>query len=172
MIASTFMISCGSNELPSDKDDTDTPAVKKNKPGGKFGDWEQDNEGNKYREDYALKEILSGYELVKYTHINGGQFGGGPGTTKFTLCSDGSMQYYHQSLTSVSVEGAGSSDATEDEDYGIWKAVESADGYKLLMTISSKYGTTGFMELKPMGSKIQVVRYNEWQEFLMKKIDC
>jgi hypothetical protein len=172
MIASTLLLSCGSNEIPSDMDDTDTPTAKKNKKGNKFGDWEQDNQGNKYREDYELKEMLGGYELVKYTRINGGQFGGGSSTTKFTLCSDGSMKYYHQSQTTVSVDGAGGSDASEDDDYGTWKAVETGDGYKLLMIQSTKYETTGFMELKLMGSKIQMVRNNEWQEFFMKKTDC
>ena len=172
IIVSTFMLSCGSNEIPSDKDDSETPTVNKNKKEGKFGSWEQDQEGNKYREDYELKEMLNGFELVKYTRINGGQFGGGSSTTKFTLCSDGSMQYYHQSLTSVSVEGAGGSNTSEDDDNGTWKAVESADGYKLLMTTSTKYETIGFMELKLLGSKVQMVRFNEWQEFLMKKIDC
>jgi len=174
IIASAFLLSCGSDEVPSAKDDTKTKTttVNENKKDNKFGSWEQDNEGNKYREDYELKEMLSGFELVKYTRIDGGQFGGGSSTTKFTLCSDGSMKFYHQSLTSVSVEGAGGSSSSEDDDNGTWKAVESADGYKLLMTTSTKYGVTGFMELKLLGSKIQIVRFNEWQEFLMKKIDC
>jgi len=166
------MLSCGSNESPSDKDETKTPAMSKNKNDGKFGSWEQDTEGNKYREDYELKEKLSGFELVKYTRINGGQYGGGSSTTKFTLCSDGSMQFYHQSITSVSVEGAGGSNTSKDEDSGTWKAVESADGYKLLMTTSAKYGVIGFMEIKLLGSKLEMVRLDEWQEFLMNKIDC
>lgn len=166
------MLSCGSNELPSDKGDTKTPTMSKNKKDNKFGSWEQDTEGNKYREDHELKEKLSGFELVKYTRINGGQYGGGSSTTKFTLCSDGSMQFYHQSITSVSVDGAGGSSTSQDDDSGTWKAVESADGYKLLMTTSTKHGVTGFMELKFVGDKIQMVRFNEWQEFLVKKIDC
>jgi|SRR5687767_1624264 len=172
IIVSSFMLACGSSELPSDMDDTDAPTVKKNKKAEKFGAWEQDAEGNKYREDYELKEKLSGHELVKYTRISGGQFGGGSSTTTFTLCSDGSMKYYHQSSISVSVEGAGASDASQDDDYGTWKAIESGDGYKILMVQSTKFGTTGFMEIKPMGSTIQIVRYDEWQEFFMKKIDC
>ncbi len=172
IVVSIFMLSCGSNELASDKVDTKTTTVNKNKKDDKFGNWEQDTQGNKYREDHELREKLSGYELVKFTRINGGQFGGGSSTTRFTLCSDGSMKFYHQSLTSVSVDGAGGSSSSEDDDNGTWKAVESADGYKLLMTISTKYGTTGFMELKFVDDKIQIVRFNEWQEFLMKKIDC
>ena len=172
IIGSAFILSCGSNEVTSDKDETKTPAMNKNKKENKFGSWEQDTQGNKYREDYELKEKLSGFELVKYTRINGGQFGGGSSTTTFTLCSDGSMKYYHQSLTSVSVEGAGGSSTSEDDDNGTWKAVETADGYKLLMTTSAKSGITGFMELKFVGDKIQLVRFNEWQEFLLKKIDC
>lgn len=151
-----FLLSCGSGDPSS----------------GKWGKWEQDNDGNKYREDYALRDKLNGYELVKYTRIDGGQFGGGSSSTKFTLCSDGSMKFYHQSSTTVSVDGAGGSDASEEEDYGTWKAVETADGYKLLMTQSTKYNKTGFFEIKLMDSKIQIVRNNEWEEFLMKKIDC
>ena len=173
VIASSFLLSCGSDEVSSDKADSKTTTMTENKKDDKFGSWEQDTEGNKYREDYELKEKLSGFELVKYTRIDGGQFGGGSSTTKFTLCADGSMKYYHQSLTSVSVEGSGGSSSSEDDDNGTWKAVESADGYKLLMTTSTKYGITGFMELKLLGSsKLQMVRFNEWQEFLMKKIDC
>lgn len=137
-----------------------------------YGSWEQDSSGNKYREDHELKAQLGGYELVKYTRINGGQFGGGTSTTKFTLCSDGSLRYYHQSLTTVSVEGAGGSDGSEDEDQGTWKAIENEKGLKLLMVISTKYNTTGYMEIKPQDDKVQMVWNNEWQEFLMKKIDC
>src|SRR5687767_5195067 len=166
VIAAAFMLSCGSNELPSDSDDTDAPTVKKNKKGGNFGEWEQDQEGNKYREDYELRDKLSGYELVKYTRINGGQFGGGSSTTTYTLCSDGSMKYYYQSSTTISVDGGGASDASQDEDYGTWKAIETETGYKVLMVKSSKSGGTGYMEFKLMdGSKIQIVRYNEWEEF-------
>jgi hypothetical protein len=150
----TAMLSCGSN--------TD----------GKYGEWEQDSVGTKFREDYELKKQIGGYELVKYTRINGGQFGGGSSTTKFTLCSDGSLRYYHQSLTTVSVDGAGGSDASEDEDQGSWKAIENEKGLKLIMLTSTKYNTIGYMEIKAQDNKVQMVWNNEWQEFLMKKIDC
>src|SRR5215211_5939404 len=86
----------------------------------KFGEWEQDSEGTKFREDYELKEKFSGYELVKYTRINGGQYGGGNSTTKFTFCSDGTLKYYFQSLTTISVDGAGGSDGSNTEDEGTW----------------------------------------------------
>jgi len=166
------MLSCGSNGS-STGDDIGTAVEKENNMSNKFGEWEQDNEGTKYREDYELRDMLGGYELVKYTRIDGGQFGGGSSKTKFTLCSDGSLQYYHHSLTTVSVEGAGGSDATEEDDHGTWKAIENANGLKLIMMKSNKYGTTGYMEVKPTGgSKVRMVWFNEWQEFLMKKIDC
>jgi hypothetical protein len=168
------MLSCGTNT--DEKDDNNSSETKttemKNKKNDKFGDWETDDQGTKFREDYELKQELSGYELVKYTRINGGQFGGGTSTTKFTLCSDGSIKYYFQSLTTVSVDGAGGSDASQDEDYGTWKAIENEKGVKLLVFKSTKHGNTGFMELKLDGSKVQMVWYNEWQEFLKKKIDC
>jgi hypothetical protein len=194
-IVSLFFVSCGSNDASSEKKETENTSEKKetentsekkgtekttdikttemkNKTGNKFGEWEQDSEGNKYREDHELKQSLSGYELVKYTRINGGQFGGGSSTTKFTLCSDGSSRYYHQSLTTVSVEGAGGSDSSQDEDYGTWKAIENEKGLKLLLVKSTKHNTTGFMEIRPGDSKVQLVWFNEWQEFLKKKIDC
>lgn len=172
ILSCCFMLSCGSNEISRD-DDTNTPAEKENTMSNKFGEWEQDNEGNKYREDYELKDQMGGYELVKYTRIDGGQSGGGSSKTKFTLCSDGSMQYYHQSLTTVSVDGAGASDAKEEDDHGTWKAIENVNGLKLIMMKSTKYGNTGYMEVKPTGgSKVRLVWFNEWQEFLKKKIDC
>lgn len=177
IIASAFIISCGSGEAgDSETDDNPTAETKssgmKDKKNSKFGEWETDQHGTKFREDYDLKQQLSGYELVKYTRTNGGQYGGSSSTTKFSLCSDGSLKYYYQSLTTISVEGAGGSDAAEDEDYGSWKAIENEKGLKLLMIKSEKHNNTGFMELKPMGSKILIVWHDEWQEFLMKKIDC
>ena len=177
IIAFTFMQSCASDEKSSSKNDNDITADKKTdgmkrKKNNRFGEWEQDNAGTKLREDYELKEQLSGYELVKYTRIDGGQYGGGSSTTRFTLCSDGSLKYYHQSLTSVSVEGAGGSSASEDDDHGTWRAIENEKGLKLIELKSMKHGTTGYMEIKLEGSKLQMVWYEEWQEFLMKKIDC
>jgi hypothetical protein len=177
IIAFAFMQSCTSDERSSFKNDNDiTTETKsgdmKSKKEKNFGEWEQDNDGTKFREDYELKAQLSGYELVKYSRTDGGQYGGSSSTTKFTLCSDGSLKYYYQSLTSISVEGAGGSDASEDDDYGTWQAIENEKVLKLLMIKSMKHNTTGFMEIKPMGSKLHMVWYNEWQEFLMKKIDC
>lgn len=177
IIAFAFMQSCTSDEKSSSKKDMDNPtetktADRKSKKDNKYGEWEQDNDGTKFREDYELKAQISGYELVKYTRINGGQYGGGSSTTKFTLCSDGSIRYYHQSLTTVSVEGAGGSSASEDEDHGTWKAIENEKGVKILMMRSTKHGNTGFMEIRPDGDKVQMVWYNEWQEFLKKKIEC
>ena len=176
-IASAFLISCRSGKTSDEsKEDNSTVETKnakmKDKKNNKFGEWETDQEGTKFREDYELKQQLSGYELVKYTRTDGGQYGGSSSTTKFTLCSDGSVKYYYQSLTTISVEGAGGSDAKKDEDHGIWKAIENEKGLKLLMIKSDKHGNTGYMEIKPMGSKVNMVWYNEWQEFLMKKIDC
>ena len=175
IIAFTFMQSCASDEKSSSKNDNTAETKKeamKSKKNNKFGEWEQDNDGTKFREDYELKAQLSGYELVKYTRIDGGQYGGGSSTTKFTLCSDGSSKYYHQSLTSVSVEGAGASNASEDDDQGTWRAIENEKGLKLIELKSMKHGTTGYMEIRLEGSKLQMVWYDEWQEFLMKKIDC
>jgi hypothetical protein len=179
IIAFTFMQSCASDERTSSQKDDDndiTTETKtenmKSKKDKNFGEWEQDESGTKFREDYELKAQLSGYELVKYTRIDGGQFGGGSSTTKFTLCSDGSSKYYHQSLTTISVEGAGGSDAKEDDDYGTWRAIENEKGLKLIVIRSTKHNTTGYMEIKKVGSKLHMVWYDEWQEFLMKKIDC
>ena len=177
IVAFTFMQSCASDEGSSSKNDNDnTTETKKgdmkSKKNSKYGEWQQDSDGTKFREDYELKAQLSGYELVKYTRINGGQYGGGSSTTKFTLCSDGSSKYYHQSLTSVSVDGAGGSSASEDDDNGTWRAIENEKGLKLIELKSTKHGTTGYMEFKLEGSKLQMVWYDEWQEFLMKKIDC
>lgn len=176
MIVSVFIISCGSGKTAGDKED-DGATVKGKSPEkkgktNKFGEWETDQEGTKFREDYELKQQLSGYELVKYTRTNGGQYGGSTSTTKFTLCSDGSVKYYYQYLTTVSVEGAGGSDSGEDDDYGSWKAIENEKGVKILMFKSEKHNNTGFMEIKPIGSKVIMVWHNEPQEFLMKKIDC
>lgn len=174
-IATVLILSCGSNVASSEEKETDNVTDNKTtkmKKDNKYGEWEQDADGNKYREDHELKKVLSGYELVKYTRINGGQFGGGSSTTKFTLCSDGSIRYYHQSLTTVSVEGAGGSDASQDEDQGTWQAIENEKGLKLIMMRSTKHGTTGYMEIRPDGGKVHMVWYNEWQEFLKKKIDC
>ena len=126
----------------------------------------------KSREDYELKQQLSGYELIKYTRTNGGQYGGSTSTTKFTLCSDGSVKHYYQYLTTVSVEGGGGRDSGEDDDYGTWKAIENEKGLKILMFKSEKHDNTGFMEIKPIGSTVIMVWHNEPQEFLMKKIDC
>jgi len=177
LFISVFILSCGSAEKSSAENNNDVttatkPEKMENKKESKFGAWEQDSDGNKFREDFELKSQLSGYELVKYTRTDGGQYGGSSSTTKFTLCSDGSSKYYHQSLTSISVEGAGASDASEDDDYGTWRAIENEKGLKLIMIKSTKHANTGFMEIKPMGSKLHMVWYNEWQEFLMKKIDC
>lgn len=176
-----FLFSCGSNESSpgtetpgneiSDKDNS-SGNQKKASETGAFGNWEQDAEGTRYREDHELKSMLSGYELVKYTRIDGGQYGGGSSTTKFTLCSDGSMRFYHQSSISVSVDGAGGSDGSENEDHGTWKAVETANGIKVLMMQSAKYNNTAYIEIKLTGSKIYMVRDNEWEEYFMKKIDC
>ena len=177
VIASAFIISCGSGEAAEDKKQDNATADtqssgKKDKKNSKYGEWETDQQGTRFREDYDLKQQLSGYELVKYTRTNGGQYGGSSSTTKFSLCSDGSLKYYYQSLTTISVEGAGGSDAAEDEDYGSWKAIENEKGLKILMIRSDKHNNEGFMEIRPMGSKISMVWHNEWQEFLMKKIDC
>ena len=173
---SAFIISCGSGGAADDKKGdnatAETRSSGEDKKNSKYGEWEKDKEGNKYREDYDLKQQLSGYELVKYTRTNGGQYGGSSSTTKFSLCSDGSLKYYYQSLTTISVEGAGGSDAAEDEDYGSWKAIENEKGLKILMIKSDKHNNEGFMEIRPMGSKVSMVWHNEWQEFLMKKIDC
>lgn len=177
ILASAFIISCGSSEAgDSEKEDNATAETrssgKKDKKNSKFGEWETDQQGTKYREDYELKQQLSGYELVKYTRTDGGQYGGSSSTTKFTLCSDGSLKYYYQSLTTISVEGAGGSDAAEDDDYGSWKAIENENGVKILMFKSDKHNNKGYLEIKPMGSKISMVWHDEWQEFLMKKVDC
>lgn len=176
-IVLTFILACGSGRDSNESKDDNTTAETKNanmkdKKNNKYGEWETDQEGTRFREDYELKKELSGYELVKYTRTDGGQYGGSSSTTKFILCSDGSVKYYYQSLTTVSVEGAGGSDAAKDEDHGTWRALENEKGVKILMIKSDKHGNTGFMEIKPMGSKVQMVWYNEWQEFLMKKIDC
>jgi hypothetical protein len=177
IIGFTLMQSCASDERSSSKNDNDNTADKKtggmkSKKMSKFGEWEQDNSGTKLREDYELKKLLSGYELVKYSRINGGQYGGGSSTTRFTLCSDGSLKYYHQSLTTVSAEGGGGSSSSEDDDHGKWRAIENEKGLKLIELKSMKHGTTGYMEFKLGGSKLQMVWYDEWQEFLLKKIDC
>ena len=177
IVAVVLMQSCSADEKTSSQTDSESTIeakteVMKNKKDQKFGAWEQDNDGTKFREDYELKAQLGGYELVKYTRTDGGQYGGSSSTTKFTLCSDGSLKFYQQSHTSIAVEGAGASDASEDDDYGTWKAIENEKGLKLLMMTSAKHGKTGYMEIKPMGSKVHMVWYNEWQEFLMKKIDC
>lgn len=167
-----IMLSCGSNNSPA-VEDTVTSKEKENNISNKFGEWEVDNEGTKYREDFELRDALGGHELVKYTRTDGGQFGGSSGKTKFTLCSDGSLKYYHQSLTTVSVDDTGGSNASEEDDHGTWRAIENANGLKLVMMKSAKYGRTGYMEVKPTGgSKVRLVWFNEWQEFLMKKIDC
>ena len=136
VIASAFIISCGSGEAAEDKKQDNATADtqssgKKDKKNSKYGEWETDQQGTRFREDYDLKQQLSGYELVKYTRTNGGQYGGSSSTTKFSLCSDGSLKYYYQSLTTISVEGAGGSDAAEDEDYGSWKAIENEKGLKI-----------------------------------------
>lgn len=176
-IVSAVMISCGSGEAPGESESDNATvepktAKMKDKKNEKYGEWETDKEGTRFREDYELKQQLSGYELVKYTRTDGGQYGGSSSTTKFTLCSDGTVKYYYQSLTTISVDGAGGSDASKDDDYGTWKAIENEKGVKILMFKSEKHGNTGFMEIKPMGSKVHMVWYNEWQEFLMKKVDC
>jgi hypothetical protein len=172
----SLALACGSkrnSSVDTDKESSETKiSGTKDESSGQFGKWESDNTGVKFREDYELKQALSGYELVKYTRTDGGQYGGSSSTTKFTLCSDGTVRYYYQSLTSISVEGAGGSNASEDEDYGTWKAIENEKGLKLLMITSEKHGNTGFMEIRPQSSKVQMVWYNEWQEFLKKKIDC
>jgi hypothetical protein len=155
--AFTFMQSCASDEKSSSKNDNTTETKKeamKSKKNSKFGEWEQDNAGTKLREDYELKAQLSGYELVKYTRIDGGQYGGGSSTTKFTLCSDGSSKYYHQSLTSVSVDGAGGSNASEDDDNGTWRAIENEKGLKLIELKSMKHGTTGLYGDQARGLEI------------------
>ncbi len=152
---------------------TSTAVKKSNTITNKYGSWETDQEGNKYREDYELRNRLRGYELVKYTRINGGEFGGGTSTTKFTLCSDGTSKFYHESLTTVSVDGAFGNDGSVEEDYGTWKAIETETGLKVIMLMSKKHNTTGYMEIKLMGgSKIQMVWYEKWQEFFMKKVGC
>jgi hypothetical protein len=117
--------------------------------------------------------MLGGYEFVKYARTNEGQRSDVSSKTKFTLCSDGSMQYYHRSRISVSGEGAGGKDDSEKEDHGTWKAIDKGNGLKLIMMKSTKYGTTEYLEVKPLGgSKVRLLLFNEWQEFLMKKIDC
>ena len=178
MVTCWFILSCGSNQTASNENKDPSPennnssTENKSKMSDKYGNWELDADGNKFREDYELRDMLRGNELVKYSRIDGGQFGGGSSETKFTLCSDGSLRYYHQSLTTVSVDGAGGSDAKQEEDEGSWKALETEAGLKLIMLKSTKYNTTGYMEVKPMGSKIQLVWFNEWQEFFVKKTDC
>lgn len=164
-----MMLSCGSSQEAGDQDND---VSVKSKKSDKFGAWEQDSEGTKFREDYELKETFSGYELVKYTRTDGGQYGGSSSTTKFTFCSDGTVRYYFQSLTTVSVDGAGSSDGSKDEDEGTWRAVENENGVKILIMKSSKSGQTGYMEVKPQGGKVHMVWHEEWQEFFKKKIDC
>jgi hypothetical protein len=67
------------------------------------------------------------------------------------------------------VDGAGGSSASEDDDNGTWRAIENEKGLKLIELKSTKHGTTGYMEIKLEGSKLQMVWYDEWQEFLMKK---
>lgn len=171
------ILSCGSNEKTVDENENSNSDLKESKKMGtsknkNFGEWEQDSDGNKFREDYELKQQLSGSELVKYTRTDGGQYGGSSSTTKFTLCSDGSLRYYHQSLTTISVEGAGGSDGSQDSDEGTWRAIENEKGLKILEMKSTKHGNTGYMEIRPQGNKIHMVWYNEWQEFLIKKVGC
>lgn len=169
-----IMLSCGADHQPADDNDdiTEKPKNMPEKNDEKFGAWEQDSEGTKFREDYELKEKLSGYEVVKYTRTDGGQYGGSNSTTKFTFCSDGTVRYYFQSLTTISVDGAGSSDGSKDEDEGTWRAIENENGVKILMMKSNKSGQTGYMEVKPQGGKIYMVWNGEWQEFLMKNVGC
>lgn len=159
LIAGSFIFLIASGQ--SAKTPTTTAKKNNNTVSSKFGKWEQDEQGNKYGEDYALRDLLRGSELVKYTRINGGQYGGGSSTTKFTLCSDGSLKYYHQSLTTVSVDGAGGSNASKEEDEGTWQAIENEKGLKLIILRSAKYNTTGYMEVKPMCSKVHLVWFNE-----------
>ena len=76
VIASAFIISCGSGEAAEDKKQDNATADtqssgKKDKKNSKYGEWETDQQGTRFREDYDLKQQLSGYELVKYIHSPG-----------------------------------------------------------------------------------------------------
>ena len=170
LILAVFIFSCSTNET---QNNADADVVIESDTTGKFGEWEQDNEGNKYREDHKLRDFLAGHEVLKYTHTDSTQSLDNSSKTKFIFCLDGTLKYYHRSLTSVTGEEAGGKDASAEEDQGTWKAIENTDGVKLILLRSNKDSKTRYMEVKVVGgTNLRLLWDHEWHEFLIKKIDC
>jgi hypothetical protein len=137
-----------------------------------FGKWLDDGQGGKYREDFLLRNQLSGMQLVNYSNYSSGSSGGVNSTTKITLCANGKFNFYQQTHTSVYVEGASGSDVSEDEDEGTWRAVQSGSGDNYIMFVSEKLTQTAFAAVRIENNKISLLQENVWIRYYVLKSYC
>lgn len=137
-----------------------------------FGKWLDDGQGGKYREDFLLRNQLSGMQLLNYSNYSSGSSGGVNSTTKITLCANGKFNFYQQTHTSVYVEGASGSDVSEDEDEGYWIAVQGNDGISYIKFTSEKHSQTGFAPIKITDNAISLFKNDKWQEYHLKPSNC
>lgn len=152
-----------------DSNSTSNESVNKN---DQFGKWLDDGQGGKYREDYLLRNQLSGVQLVNYSNYSSGSSGGLNSTTKITLCASGKFTFYQQTHTSVYVEGGSGSDVSEDEDFGTWRAVQSEAGDKYIMFVSKKLVQTAFAAVRIENNKISLLHENVWTRYNILKSYC
>jgi hypothetical protein len=111
-------------------------------------------EGVKIRKNASMQKQLEGKTYMLFENYNsGGGSGGYNSERRMNLCPGGEITTYEQSHTSIYVEGADASSASEDADSGVWQVYEDAAG-NLFLKIKMKKSGEGFVNFQLKDGKL------------------
>lgn len=134
----------------ADNEETDN---NKNKEMNNNENWET-IEGVKIRKNASLQKQLEGKTYVLFENYNsGGGSGGYNSERRMNLCPGGEITTYEQSHTSIYIEGADASSASEDADSGTWQVYED-EGGNLFLKIKMKKSGEGFVNFQLKDGKL------------------
>lgn len=111
-------------------------------------------EGVKIRKNASMQKQLEGKTYVLFENYNsGGGSGGYNSERRMNLCPGGEITTYEQSHTSIYIEGADASSASEDADSGTWQVYED-EGGNLFLKIKMKKSGEGFVNFQLKDGKL------------------
>ncbi|MCK6641207.1 MAG: hypothetical protein L6Q81_14090 [Bacteroidia bacterium] len=111
-------------------------------------------EGVKIRKNATMQKQLEGKTYVLFENYNsGGGSGGYNSERRMNLCPGGEITTYEQSHTSIYIEGADASSASEDADSGTWQVYED-EGGNLFLKIKMKKSGEGFVNFQLKDGKL------------------
>lgn len=125
-------------------------------------------EGVKIRKNASMQKQLEGQTYVLFENYNsGGGSGGYNNERRMNLCAGGVITTYEQSHTSIYIEGAVASSASEDADSGTRRVYED-DGGNLFLKIKMKKSGKGFVNFQLKDGKL----FMGWQKYSVGKGEC